>query len=78
MEVIKAQEVIVMEKEPFNQYKYIADFKKENYDRVEILVAKGAKKKLKDISNTTGLTVSQILVDATEEKYKIDLTTKEQ
>lgn len=65
-------------KEPFNQYKYIADFKRENYDRLEVLLGKGNKKKLKELSKKSGSTVNQLVVTAVEEKYKIDLTTKTQ
>ena len=62
----------------FNQYKYIYEFKKENYDRVELLIGKGTKKTLKELSNKTGLTVNQIIIGATEEKYGVDLSTKKQ
>lgn len=63
-------------KEPFDQYKYIAEFKRENYDRLEVLIGKGNKKKLKELSKKSGSTVNQLIVSAVEEKYNIDLTTK--
>lgn len=64
--------------EPFDQYKYIAEFKRENYDRLEVLIGKGNKKKLKELSKKSGSTVNQLIVSAVEEKYNIDLTTKTQ
>lgn len=60
----------------FDQYQYINDFKKANYERLELLVAKGTKKTLKDLSKKSGSTVNQLIISAVEEKYKIDLTTK--
>lgn len=59
-----------------HDYNYINDFKRDNYDRIEILLAKGSKKQLKALSKETGESVNNLVVSATEEKYKLDLSSK--
>ena len=60
----------------FDQNTYNEDFRKANYDRLIVLVRKGAKDVLKDIAKRNGTTVSKLIVQAVEEEYNIDLTTK--
>lgn len=76
MDVINAQGVIVLEKEPFDQNKYINEFKRKNLDRIPIEVPKGKREILKKIAIDHNTSVNQLVIGAVEEKYKIDLTTK--
>ena len=68
----------------FDQTEYITGYIKENYDRVEIRVPKGKRQILKDLATQYNfrddkgkLSVSKLVLDAVEEKYGVDLTTKE-
>ena len=45
--------------EEFNQIKYQNEFKKANYDRVEILVKKGERAIIKEIAAAAGQNVSE-------------------
>lgn len=57
----------------FDQNKYITEFKRDNYDAVTFLIPKGKKKVLKDYAQKQGLSVSQVVVRALEEQYRLDL-----
>jgi hypothetical protein len=57
----------------FDQNKYVADFKRENYDAVTFLIPKGEKAALKQRAQIDGISVSQLVVRALEEFYKLDL-----
>jgi hypothetical protein len=57
----------------FDQNKYVADFKRENYDAVTFLIPKGKKAALKQRAQIDGISVSQLVVRALEEFYKLDL-----
>lgn len=61
----------------FDQKQYIADFQKQNYDRIVVQLPKGKRNLVKDIASKTGESMNQIIIAAVEEKYNIDLTTKE-
>lgn len=68
----------------FDQSKYIADFIKENYDRIDVKIPKGKRAILKEIATKQNITdnrgrisVSRLFVEAVEEKYKIDLSKPE-
>lgn len=58
----------------FDQNKYISDFKKDNYDQMAFLVPKGKRKVIKDFANKQGLSISQLVIRALEEQYKLDLS----
>ncbi len=58
----------------FDQNRYISDFKKENYDQMAFLVPKGKRKVIKDFANKQGLSISQLVIRALEEQYKLDLS----
>ena len=57
----------------FDQNKYITEFKRDNYDQMAFLVPKGKRKVIKDYAQKQGLSVSQLVVRALEEQYKLDL-----
>lgn len=61
----------------FDQNQYIAEFKKQNYDRVILQVPKGKRKIIKELSSKTGESMNQLIITAVEEKYGIDLSSKE-
>lgn len=65
----------------FDQTRYINDYIKENYDRVELRVPKGKKAILKELATTHNITddkgkisVARLMIEAVEEKYKVDLS----
>lgn len=68
----------------FDQSKYIAEFRKENYDRIEILIPKGSKTILKKIAMDHNIldskgkvSVSRMIVEAVEQIYEVDLSKPE-
>ena len=60
----------------FDQVEYSNEYNRQTYDRVQLVLRKGAKDVLKDIAKRNGTTVSKLIVQAVEEEYNIDLTTK--
>lgn len=58
----------------FDQISYIAEYNKANYDVVRATVPKGKGKVIKDFAKTQGVSVSQLIVDALEKCYKLDLS----
>ena len=66
--------------EEFNQIKYQNEFKKANYDRVEILVKKGERAIIKEIAATAGQNVSEYINQAIKERMERDqrMTAEEQ
>lgn len=58
----------------FDQQKYIQEFNKENYDRVEFNIPKGRKKELKQFAKSKGRSVSEVIVEALESYYSINLS----
>lgn len=68
----------------FDQTKYINDYVKENYDRIEIRVPKGKREILKKLAKEHNITddkgkvsVGRMMVEAIEEKYGVDLSKPE-
>lgn len=51
---------------------YVNDYKKENYDRITILVRKGDKLKYSKLAAASGLSLSQWFVFAAESKIISD------
>lgn len=79
---IQTNEVGVM---AFDQTKYINDYVKENYDRIEIRVPKGKREILKKLAKEHNITddkgkvsVGRMMVEAIEEKYGVDLSRPDQ
>lgn len=67
--------------EEFNQIKYQNEFKKANYDRVEILVKKGERAIIKEIAAAAaGQNVSEYINQAIKERMERDqrMTAEEQ
>lgn len=68
----------------FNQNKYINNYVKENYDRIEVRVPKGKRMILKKLATDHNITddkgkisVGRMFIEAVEEKYRIDLSKPE-
>ena len=68
----------------FDQTKYISEYVKANYDQVMIKVPKGKKAILKKLATDHNITddkgkisVNRMVIEAVEEKYKIDLSKPE-
>lgn len=66
--------------EEFNQIKYQNEFKKANYDSVEILVKKGERAIIKEIAAAAGQNVSEYINQAIKERMERDqrMTAEEQ
>ena len=66
--------------EEFNQIKYQNEFKKANYDRVEILVKKGESSIIQEIASPAGNNVSEYINQAIKERMERDqrMTAEEQ
>lgn len=58
----------------FDQIGYIADYNKQNYDVIRATVPKGRGKEIKDFARLQGVSVSQLIVNALETCYKLDLS----
>ena len=68
----------------FNQNKYISDFVKENYDRIDLRIPKGKRALLRDLAIQKGITddrgkisMTKLILDAVEAQYGIDLSKSE-
>ena len=61
----------------FNKTEYVTSYKRKNLERIPIEVPKGKRKILKETASKYSLSVNQLVLGAVEEKYGIDLTTKE-
>lgn len=55
-------------KKGFNQIKYQNDYKKKNYDRLEIIVPKGLKEIIKNVAKDKNISVNKFVNSAIEEK----------
>ena len=80
MEVFYADKMARAKNEEFNQIKYQNEFKKANYDRVEILVKKGERAIIKEIAAAAGQNVSEYINQAIKERMERDqrMTAEEQ
>lgn len=58
----------------FDQIKYIADYNKEKYDRVEFRVPKGRKSDIQELAKREGKSVAEVVVYAIEKTYGINLS----
>lgn len=59
----------------FDSNAYKAEFAKVNYDRVEFVVPKGNKDKLKALAKREGVSVGQLIIEAIKYRYGLDLST---
>mgnify|MGYP003321134870 CR=1 FL=1 len=57
----------------FDQIGYIAEYNKANYDVIRATVPKGRGKEIKAFAKAQGKSVSQLIVDALENCYKLVL-----
>ena len=66
-ETIKNPKNLAAEKrqqeKPFNQFDYISKYKKNNYDRIEIILAKGRKSVIKQRAQDLKKSVSEYISD---------------
>lgn len=53
---------------------YIAEYKRENYDRVAFLVPKGKKQVIKAYADQHGESMAKIIIAALEQCYGLNLT----
>ncbi len=58
----------------FDSNAYKAEFRKQNYDQVGILIPKGRKDDLKALAKQEGLSISQVVVEAIRSRYGLDLS----
>ena len=58
----------------FDQSKYAQEYNKENYDVIRATVPKGCRKVLRQEASERGISLSQLIVDALEYAYKLDLS----
>lgn len=58
----------------FDNNSYQADYKRQNYDRLNILVPRGRGKSIKAEAGKRGISVSQLVVQALEAHCKLDLS----
>lgn len=59
-----------MVEDKFNQIKYQNDYKRKNYDRMELLVPKGEKAEIKEIAKSLGKSVNEFVYSAVKEKMR--------
>lgn len=65
-----------MANKKFDKMKYDVKYVQQNYDQILFKVPKGCKEILKDIALDKGTSVTQIVVEALENYYDIDLHEK--
>ena len=58
----------------FDKIKYDNDFTRQNYDVIRALVPKGKNKDIKALAKSRGVSVSQLIVEALENQYQLDLS----
>lgn len=63
--------VIVMS---FDKTKYQNEYVRETYDRVTVLVPKGKRDDIKRLAKSKGISANQLIVEALESYYGIDLS----
>lgn len=72
--ILKASQKMDVSGMAFDQQKYIREFTKENYDRIEFLVPKGRKNEVKQFAKLRGKSVTEFVVEALESYYRINLS----
>lgn len=58
----------------FDNNSYQTEYKRQNYDRMTVLVPKGRSKDVKAFAQAQGKSISQVIVEALETCYKLDLS----
>lgn len=58
----------------FDKISYNNDYTRQNYDIIRATVPKGRGKVIKDLAKSKWISVSQLLVDALEGYYNLDLS----
>lgn len=62
----------------FKQSRYVTDFVKENYDRMEIRVPKGGKDIIKTLAKENHISVNVLITQSIEKTYKIKISNPKQ
>lgn len=57
-----------------NQQRYIDDYKKQHYDRINIFLPKGYKDSIKRLAAGKNLSVSKFILECIESQYEIEKT----
>lgn len=57
----------------FDKNRYDADYKRANYDHIQIMVPKGCRDDIKAEASRRGMSVSQLIIRALEAQYGLDL-----
>ena len=52
----------------FNQNKYIQEYNKQNYDRVNLILPKGEKEKIKALAKKNGESINKYIITAIEQR----------
>ena len=60
----------------FDQNAYTNQYKRDNYDRVGLLLPKGTSKQLKKYAQSQGKSVNALVIEALESTYGFDLVRK--
>ncbi len=58
----------------FDKVKYDAEYAKANYDVIRATIPKGRGADVRKLASSRGISVSQLIVRALEECYKLDLS----
>ncbi len=58
------------EKKEFDQIKYQNEYKRKNYDRIELLVPKGERAVIKEAAAAAGQSANEFIYSAVKEKLK--------
>lgn len=59
-----------MDEKKFNQIAYQNNYKREKYDKIEVIVPKGEKDKIKQAAKEAELSLSAYIYQAVQEKMK--------
>lgn len=60
----------IMEEKKFNQIAYQNNYKREKYDKIEVIVPKGEKEHIKQAAKAAGLSVSAYIYKVVQEDMK--------
>lgn len=60
----------------FDENKYKQEFLKENYDEIKLRIPKGNKQTLKQLAQLKNISVNQLITEAIENYYHIDISKK--
>lgn len=60
----------------FDATGYKSEYAKQNYDRLLLTIPKGRKAELKAEADIRGISINQLIIDALEHYYRLDLSKK--